>query len=34
MINGAGPITAVLYLKKGGSTVVMQDPGGNEFCRT
>jgi hypothetical protein len=26
--------TAVLYLKRGESAVVMQDPEGNECCRT
>jgi hypothetical protein len=28
------PITAVPYLKRGESAVVMQDPEGNKFCRT
>jgi hypothetical protein len=34
MITVLDPITAVLYLKSGKSAVVMQDPEGNEFCRT
>jgi hypothetical protein len=34
MIPVLDPITAVLYLKKSESAVVMQDPKGNEFCRT